>query len=79
MLVDEHHFVIDLVVVQVAFAVHVAGGENLQLREQPIWEETQAVLRFVRRDEHAFYEVFVGGAEAAFYGAVGGILGSVDG
>ncbi len=78
MLVEEYDLVIDLVVVEVAFAGHIAGGTELTTQGAADLRRDAGGLAFVGWDEDAFDEVFVGGAEAAFDGAVCGVLGGVD-
>ena len=79
LLVDEDDFVIDLVVVEVAFAFHIAGGAELTAQRAADLGGDAGGLAFVGRDQDAFYEVVVGGAETAFDGAIRAILGGVDG
>jgi len=78
LLIDQHHFVIDLVVVEVAFALHIAGGAEFTAEGAAYLGGDTGGLAIVRRDEDTFHQVAVYGTEAAFDGAVCRILGCID-
>ena len=78
LLVDEDDLIIDLVVVEVTFPVHIPGRAEFAAQGAADLGRDAGGLAFVGRDEDAFDEVVIGGAEPAFDGAVGAVLGGVD-
>ena len=78
LLVDEDDLVIDLVKVQVAPALHIAGGAEFTAERTADLRGDTGGLSFVRRDKHSFDQVAFRSAETAFDGAVGRVLRGVD-
>ena len=79
LLVDEDDFVVDLGVVEIAFAFHVPCGTEFTTERATYLRGNAGSFSFIGGDEDAFDEVRVSGAETTFDGAVGGVLGGVDG
>lgn len=79
LLVDEHDLIVDLVEFEVSFPVHIAGRAEFATQGTADLGGNAGGFAFVGGDEDTLHEVAVGGAEAAFDGAVAAVLGSVDG
>src|SRR6185436_404150 len=74
----QHYFIIYLVIIQVAFALHISCGAEFTAQGAAYLGGDAGGLTFIGGDEDAFDEVVVDRAKAAFDGAVGGILCGVD-